>query len=264
MTPRIDLNCDLGESFGRWHLGADAEIMPWISSANVACGFHAGDPLTIERSVRLAVEAGVAIGAHVALPDLVGFGRREMRIDAAEARSLTLYQLGALAAFARAAGSRIHHLKPHGALYHMAGREPALAAAIAGAARDFDPSLLLVGPPGSELLRAARAVGLDVAREGFVDRGYAADGSLLPRGAPGAMVDEAEIAIAQGLALARGEPIATPEGSPLTLEVDTLCVHGDHPGAAGFTRRLRQALEAAGLRVAPPPTRMSSSAVNPP
>ncbi len=249
--PRIDLNCDLGESYGRWRLGADAEIMPWISSANVACGFHAGDPATIERTVGLAVAAGVAVGAHVSLPDLVGFGRREMRIDAAEARSLTLYQLGALAAFVRAAGARLSYLKPHGALYHMAARDTDLAQAIAGALHDFDPALILIGPPASQLLRAGGAIGLRVAREGFVDRRYRADGSLLPRGEAGALIDEIEIALAQGLALARGEPIAAADGSPLRLAVDTLCIHGDHPGAVGFARRLHAAFAAAGVAVLP-------------
>ncbi|HEY0178669.1 MAG TPA: 5-oxoprolinase subunit PxpA, partial [Dokdonella sp.] len=169
---RIDLNCDLGESFGAWTMGDDAAVMPYVSSANVACGMHAGDPDTMRRTVALAVRAGVALGAHVALPDLQGFGRREMRIGADEAYALTLYQIGALAAFARAAGARLRHVKPHGALYNMAARDAALADAIACAARDFDADLVLVGLAGSALPEAGRRAGLAVAHEAFADRRY--------------------------------------------------------------------------------------------
>src|SRR5687768_14482382 len=180
----IDLNCDLGESFGAWHMGADEAMMPYVSSANVACGFHAGDPRTMLRTVELARDAGVAIGAHVALPDLQGFGRREMRISPAEAHAMTLYQLGALAGFTRAARTFLRHVKPHGALYNMAARDAALADAIAAAVATFDPALTLVGLAASELVAAGTRAGLQTASGVFADRAYRRDRSLVPRTAP--------------------------------------------------------------------------------
>lgn len=253
MRPRgIDLNCDLGESFGAWRMGADEDVMPCISSANIACGFHAGDPGTMRRTVELARDAGVAIGAHVSLPDLQGFGRREMRIGADEAHAMTLYQVGALAGFARAARTFLRHVKPHGALYNMAARDAALADAIAVAVRDFDPLLVLVGLAGSELPRAGERHGLVVAHEAFTDRRYRADGSLVPRGEPGAVIDDLEASLAQALALAQGEPIEAIDGTPLRLHADTLCVHGDHADAPQRARRLHEALAGAGLPIRAP------------
>lgn len=249
---RIDLNCDLGESFGAWRMGADEAVMPHVSSANVACGFHAGDPDTMRRTVELARDAGVAIGAHVALPDLQGFGRREMRIMPAEAHAMTLYQVGALAAFARAAGTFLRHVKPHGALYNMAARDARLADAIAAAIRDFDPLLVLVGLAGSELPRAGERHGLAVAHEAFADRRYRADGSLVPRHEAGAVIDDVEASLAQALAIARGGEIAAQDGAALRLRADTLCVHGDHADAPLRARLLHGALSAAGVRIAPP------------
>ncbi|MBN8728816.1 MAG: LamB/YcsF family protein [Xanthomonadales bacterium] len=251
MNTSIDLNCDLGESFGAWRMGADAAVMPWITSANIACGFHAGDPGTMRRTVALAARAGVAIGAHVSLPDLVGFGRREMQISADEAHALTLYQVGALAGFARAAGSRLGHMKPHGALYTMAARDAALAGAIAAAVRDFDPALVLVGLAGSELPRAGRAAGLRVAHEAFADRAYAADGHLVSRQEPGAVIEDVETAVAQAVAIATRGEVAVRGGGMRALCADTLCVHGDRPDAAEFARRLREALQEAGVGVRP-------------
>ncbi|MCK9538575.1 LamB/YcsF family protein [Dokdonella sp.] len=249
MTARIDLNCDLGESFGAWTMGADAAVLPWISSANIACGFHAGDPSIMQRTVALAVAAGVAIGAHVALPDLSGFGRREMAISANDTYALTLYQAGALAGFARAAGTRLVHVKPHGALYNMAARDRALAEAIANAVRAFDPTLVLVGLAGSELPRAGERAGLTVAHEAFADRRYLADGSLVPRREGGAVIEDADVAIAQALAIAGRGRVVARDGSTLALRADTLCVHGDRPDAASFTGHLRRALDAAGIEV---------------
>ena len=185
----IDLNCDLGESFGAWRMGDDAALLPLISSANIACGFHGGDPQIMARTVALAIEHDVAIGAHVSLPDLQGFGRREMRISTGEAHAMTLYQLGALHAFTRAAGTRLTHVKPHGALYNMAARDRALADAIADAVHQFDPTMRLVGLAGSALIDAGRTAGLSVAAEGFADRRYRADGSLQPRDESGAVID---------------------------------------------------------------------------
>lgn len=254
MTSTIDLNCDLGESFGAWRMGDDATVLAHVSSANIACGFHAGDPDTMRRTVALAAHAGVAIGAHVALPDLVGFGRREMRVSADEAHAMTLYQLGALAAFTRAAGVGLRHLKPHGALYNMAARDPILADAIAHAVREFDPALILVGLAGSELPRAGERARLGVAHEAFVDRGYENDGSLTPRGEAGAVIADVEVAIAQALSIARGEAITTRQGSALRVQADTLCIHGDRADAGAFAQRLRVALGNAGIAIAAPAT----------
>jgi UPF0271 protein len=251
-APAIDLNCDLGESYGAWRMGADEAVMPHVSSANIACGFHAGDPDTMRRTVELARDAGVAIGAHVALPDLQGFGRREMRITPAEAYAMTLYQVGALAAFTRAAGTFLRHVKPHGALYNMAARDTLLADAIAAAVRDFDPLLLLVGLAGSELPRAGERHGLAVVHEAFTDRRYRADGSLVPRSDADALIDDVEESLAQALAIARGDGIAAQDGSRLRLHAGTLCVHGDHPDAAQRAGRLHDALARAGVRIAPP------------
>ena len=250
MTRQIDLNCDLGESFGAWTMGADAAVMPYISSANIACGFHAGDPDTMRRTVDLAIRAKVAIGAHVSLPDLVGFGRREMRVTANEAHAITLYQVGALAAFVRAAGSRLAHVKPHGALYNMAARDASLADAIAGAVYAFDPSLRLVGLAHSELPRAGTRAGLAVAHEAFADRRYQDDGSLTPRDEAGAVIDEIDAAAAQARVIARGEPVATRSGGAIMVQADTICVHGDRPDAGEFARRLHGALLDADIAVA--------------
>src|SRR5690606_4700268 len=191
----IDLNCDMGESFGAWQMGADAEVFAHITSANIACGFHAGDPLTMQATVNAAIEHGVAIGAHPSLPDLQGFGRREMRISAAEAYALVMYQMGALSAFAQTRGARVTHIKPHGALYNMAARDVVLAGAIASAVHAVDPRLILVGLANSELPRAGERFGLRVAHEGFADRRYCADGSLSPRSAPGSVINDVELAI---------------------------------------------------------------------
>jgi UPF0271 protein len=244
MTKTIDLNCDMGESFGAWTMGEDDAVLAHVSSANIACGFHAGDPATMRRTVAAAVARDVAVGAHPSLPDLAGFGRREMRVTPDETYAMTLYQIGALAAIARAAGSALRHVKPHGALYNMAAKDRALADAIAHAVRDFDAALILVGLANSELTRAGEAAGLAVAHEAFADRRYETDGSLMARGKAGAVIDDVDAAVAQAVAIAtRGEI------GPLHLRADTICVHGDRRDAAAFARRLREALEAAGVAV---------------
>ena len=249
---RVDINCDMGESFGAWRMGDDAAVLAHVTSANIACGYHAGDPATMQRTVALARDAGVAIGAHVSLPDLQGFGRREMRISPAEAHAMTLYQVGALHAFAQAAGTRLSHVKPHGALYNMAARDPALADAIAAAVRAFDPRLLLVGLAGSELPRAGVRAGLRVAHEAFPDRRYAAGGTLVPRQEPDAVIDEPAAAVAQALRMALQGEVATRDGEVQALRADTLCVHGDHAGAAALARALHDALAGAGVTVGRP------------
>ena len=252
MTRILDLNCDLGESFGAWRLGDDAGVLPHVSSVNIACGFHAGDPQTMQATVALARAHGVALGAQPGWPDLVGFGRRALAATPAETHALVLYQIGALAAFAHAAGARLAHVKPHGALYNQAARDRALADAVAQAVRDFDPALILFGLAGSALVEAGRALGLTVAREAFADRRYQADGSLTPRSQSGALIDDIGAAVAQALRIAtRGEAIAI-DGTPIAITADTLCVHGDRPDAAEFARRLRQALDAANVHVTAP------------
>ena len=248
----IDLNCDLGESFGAWRMGDDAGVMPWISSANIACGFHAGDFSTMQQCVIRAGEHGVAIGAHVSLPDLQGFGRREMRITPIEAHALTLYQIGALNAFTRAQRLRLHHVKPHGALYNMAAKDAELAEAIANAVRDFDPSLVLVGLAGSALTHAGAQLGLVVAHEAFADRAYAADGNLVPRSEPGAVIDDIDMAIAQAVQIGTTGKVQARDGTELHVRADTICVHGDRADAAAFARRLNEALRAAGVHVGAP------------
>lgn len=248
----IDLNCDLGESFGAWTMGDDAALLPLISSANIACGFHGGDPQIMARTVALAIRHGVAIGAHVSLPDLQGFGRREMRVSANEVHALTLYQIGALHAFTQAAGTRLSHVKPHGALYNMAARDRTLADAIASAVNQFEPRLRLVGLAGSALIAAGQAAGSPVAAEGFADRRYLADGSLQPRGEAGAVIEDAAVATTQAVGMAREGVVRTADDQQIALHVDTLCLHGDGAHAVALARQLRAALEAAGLRIAAP------------
>ena len=247
---RIDLNADLGESFGAWRMGDDAGVMPWITSANVACGFHAGDPSIMQRTVAMCVQHGVAIGAHTSLPDLQGFGRREMKVAPDEVYAQTLYQLGALHAIARAAGTQLHHVKPHGALYNMAARERALADAIANAVRDFDHRLILVGLAGGALVDAGLAAGLPVQPEGFCDRRYRADGSLAPRSEAGAVIEDIDAVVAQALSIATRSEAVAGDGRKVRVEADTLCIHGDRADAAAFAKRLRRALESAGLGIA--------------
>jgi UPF0271 protein len=247
--PTIDLNSDLGESFGRWTLGHDAELMASITSCNIACGYHAGDPEIMRRTVRLAREHGVAIGAHPGLPDLVGFGRRAMSVTAAEVENLVLYQVGALAAIARAEGTRLQHVKPHGALYNMAIKDRGLADGIARAVASFDPSLLLFGLPGTELLRAGDAAGLPLAAEGFADRNYEADGSLTPRTEPDAVIHDAAAVVTRAVQMAREGVVISRDGEEVPMRVATICTHGDTPGSHTLARRIRDGLERAGIKV---------------
>jgi UPF0271 protein len=247
---KLDLNCDLGESLGAWRMGDDERILAHVTSANIACGFHAGDPATMRRTVRSALAHGVALGAHPSLPDLHGFGRREMKIAPDEAYELVLYQVGALAGFCRALGAGLHHVKPHGALYNMAARDPALAEAIAHAVRDFDPGLILYGLAGGALIEAGRSLGLPTAAEVFADRTYRADGSLTPRSQPDAMLSDLQAALAQVERMVlHGEVLAT-DGSVVAVQADTLCIHGDEPGAADFARAIRAALIRHGVEIA--------------
>ena len=245
----LDLNCDMGEGFGAWTMGDDAALLDHVTSANIACGFHAGDPGTIHRTVKLALEKGVAVGAHPSLPDLQGFGRRRMNVSAQEAYDLVVYQVGALSGFATACGGKLSHVKAHGALYNMAAKDANLAQAIARAVRDFDARLVLFGLAGSELIRAGEQAGLRIANEVFADRTYQADGSLTPRSQPDAMVRHADAAIAQVRRMVAEGKVRSQQGSDTVVQADTLCIHGDEPDAVEFAKRIRQALDADGVRI---------------
>lgn len=246
---RIDLNSDLGESFGPWPMGQDAALMDSISSANVACGFHAGDPGTMRATLRLAKEKGVAVGAHPGFPDLVGFGRREMKATPQEVEDFVLYQVSALAGMAAAAGMRLQHVKAHGALYNMACRDRALADAIAKAVAAIDRSLILFGLPNSELLRAGEAAGLTVAAEVFADRAYDPDGSLTSRTKPGSVIHDTPAVVDRAIKMVRDQKVVAVDGSTIALRADTICLHGDTPGAADHARAVRLGLEKAGIEV---------------
>jgi UPF0271 protein len=247
----IDLNADLGEGFGPWPAAADAEILPLVTSANVACGFHAGDPVRMRETVTLALQHGVTIGAHPGYPDLLGFGRRELGASPAEVAAYIVYQVGALDAVARAAGARVRYVKPHGALYNRAVRDPEVARAIADAVRSVDRELALLGLAGSALVRAAEAAGLRAVREAFIDRGYRADGTLVPRGEPGALIERPEQAADRAVAMVRERAIAAVDGSRVPIEADSLCVHGDGREAVPVLRAVRARLAAEGIGVAP-------------
>jgi 5-oxoprolinase (ATP-hydrolysing) subunit A len=246
---RIDLNADVGESFGVYRLGQDEALLPLVTSASVACGFHAGDPGVMRATVRLARAHGVAVGAHPGFPDLAGFGRRALAATPGEVEDLVLYQIGALAGIAAAEGMRLQHVKPHGALFNMAVRDMALADAVARATRGIDPALILFGLPGSALIDAGRRAGLRTAAEGFADRAYRADGTLVPRDEPGAVLHEADSVADRAVAMVRHRTVTAVDGTPVPLELDTICVHGDTPAAAGLARRLREALTRAGIEV---------------
>ena len=248
--PSIDLNCDLGESFGAYTIGMDAQVIPYVTSANVACGFHAGDAVVMERTVALCKASGAAVGAHPGLPDLQGFGRRVMKISPAEAGAFVTYQVGALKAFCDAAGVPLHHVKPHGALYNMAGRDRELADAIARAVQSAAPGAVLLALSGSEMVRAAQAIGLPVASEVFADRGYRPDGSLVPRGTPGAMIEDEDEAITRVIRMVKEGKVRACDGTDIAIRADSVCVHGDGPKALAFVQKISAALLAAGTAVA--------------
>lgn len=246
---QIDLNSDLGESYGAYTIGNDSEVLRYVSSANIACGMHAGDPFVMHRTVRLALERGAAPGAHPGLMDLPGFGRRAIPTKPEEAYDLTVYQVGALTAFVRAEGGRLQHVKPHGALYNMAAKDMALAEAIAAAVHDVDPGLVLYGLAGSCLVRAAEAAGLTAASEVFADRTYQDDGSLTPRSQPGAVLTDDEAAIRQVLRMVEHGTVVSVTGKEIPVRADTVCIHGDSPKALEFARRIRERLLAEGVRI---------------
>ncbi len=252
MSNGMDLNADLGESFGRWTLGDDERLVAHLTSANLACGFHAGDFRVMERTVRLCQAAGVAVGAQPGYPDLQGFGRRPMPFAADEVESLVRYQIGALEAFCRAAGVEMQHVKPHGALYNQAAVDPALASAIARATARFSRDLLLFGLASSEPMAAAAAdAGLRFVPEAFADRRYLADGTLQPRSQPGSVLTDPSAATAQAASITRGTVTAA-DGTSVSLRAESICCHGDTPGAVEIAAAVRRGLEEAGIAIGPP------------
>lgn len=247
---RIDLNCDMGESFGAWQMGKDLEILDYVTSANIACGFHAGDPETIHKTVAAALAKDVAVGAHPGLPDLQGFGRRTMAISPGQAYDIVVYQVGALAGFAKALGGKLSHVKAHGALYNMAAKDFELSRAIARAVCDVDRELILFGLAGSETIRAAHSVGLRAAAEVFADRTYQDDGSLTPRSRPDALIEDVDTAVRQAKRLVIEGQVRSTCGKDVHVRADTLCIHGDQPGALMFVKRIRAELEREGIAIA--------------
>ena len=246
---RVDINSDVGESFGAYSIGHDTGLMKSITSANIAAGFHAGDPSVLRATIRTAKAHGVAVGAHPGFPDMVGFGRRELNVTAREAEDLVLYQVAAVAGVASAEGMRIQHVKPHGALFNMAVRNAELAAAIARAVAAFDPMLLLFGLPGSEILKAGRSEGLRVAAEVFADRAYEPDGSLASRRKPGSVIHDPETVVARAVRMVKDGTVVAIDGSVVPLQADTICVHGDTPGSDDLAASIRAGLERAGVTV---------------
>ena len=240
---KVDLNCDLGESFGVYRLGRDEEILAHVTSVNIACGFHAGDPSVMRKTVREALKAGAAIGAHPGLPDMAGFGRRNMDVSPTEACDMVTYQIGALDAFIRQEGGTLHHVKPHGALYNMASAQRPLADAIVKAVQQFDRNLILYGLAGSELIRAGKAAGLQTAEEVFADRTYQDDGTLTPRRMPGAVISDPGQAVDQVLRMVREGKVMTLSGGGLPIQADTVCIHGDGDFAVSFASELRTRLQ---------------------
>lgn len=251
MTGEIDLNSDLGEGFGVWRLGDDAALLAIVTSANAACGFHAGDPGIMRAVAAGAVEHGVAVGAQVSYRDLAGFGRRRMDVAPRELTDDVLYQLGALDAFCRVAGTRVRYVKPHGALYNTCVVDEQQANAVVRAVVEYDDTLPVLALPGSALLRSAESAGLRAVPEGFADRGYTAEGHLVPRTSSGALVTDAAAVVERAVRMARDGEVVTVDGTTLPMPVSSLCVHGDTPGAVDLARQVRDALTGAGLDVRP-------------
>ncbi len=248
---KVDLNSDLGESFGRYKLGLDEEVMKYITSANIATGWHAGDPIVMRKTVRLAKENGVAVGAHPGYPDLMGFGRRYMKLSPEEARNYVLYQIGALYAFVKAEGLELQHVKPHGALYNALVKEEELARAVIEGIADFDRKLIFVTLSGSRAAEIAEEMGVKVAHEVFADRAYNPDGTLVSRSKPGAVIGDAEEIVERVVSMVKDGGVKAINGEWVELKVDTICVHGDNPKAVEIASMVRKALEAEGVKVVP-------------
>ncbi|MCP5268876.1 MAG: 5-oxoprolinase subunit PxpA [Zoogloeaceae bacterium] len=253
---QLNLNADLGESFGAWQMGGDTELLGIVDSANIACGFHAGDPLVMRQTVRLAIDAGVSLGAHPSFPDLQGFGRRRMQVPAAELEAMLIYQIGALSGMAQAEGGRLTHVKPHGALNNMACEDDALAATVARAVRSIDPGLILLAPVCSALYRAGLAAGLPVAGEVFADRTYTDAGNLMPRGQAGAVLHEAADCVAHVLRMVEAGGLVCASGKLIATPFHSICVHGDGPQAVASAAAIRSALQGQGCTLKPLPELM--------
>lgn len=247
----VDLNCDLGESFGNYKLGLDEEVISYISSANVACGFHASDPLVMDHTVKLAKKSSVCVGAHPGFPDLVGFGRRNMNVSFNEVKAMVQYQIGALDSFCKAQGIKMYHVKPHGALYNMAGKDLKLALAICEGIYEVNPELILLALSGSGMVSAAKSIGLKVAREAFADRAYEEDGSLVARTKEGAMITDEEEAIKRVIKMIKENKVEAITGVDIPIKVDSICVHGDGIKALEFVKKIKSTLEEENIKIAP-------------
>lgn len=248
---KVDLNSDIGESFGNYKLGLDEEVAKYISSANIACGWHAGDPMVMAKTVDIAVGENVAIGAHPGFPDLMGFGRRNMLVTKEEAKNYVKYQIGALWAFAKSNGAELQHVKAHGGLYNMAAKDPELAMAIAEAIYEVDKNLILMGLANSEMIKAGNAIGLKTANEVFADRAYNTDGTLVSRKLEGAMITDESLAISRVIRMVKEGKVEAINGEDIDIKADSICVHGDNPKAVEFVRTIRKALEEEGVQIMP-------------
>ncbi|MFC7062024.1 LamB/YcsF family protein [Halobacillus seohaensis] len=249
MSYSVDINCDMGESFGAYVIGRDEEILDYVTSANIACGFHAGDPATMRTTVKLAIEKGVGIGVHPGLQDLVGFGRRNMNISPKEAYELVVYQIGSLSAFVKAEGGQLQHVKPHGALFNMAAKDAALSEAIAEAVYNVDPELILFGLSGSELVKAGEKIGLKTANEVFSDRTYQNDGSLTSRLESNALITDSNEAIQQVVRMVKENQVNTVQGQDISIQANTICIHGDGIHALDFAKNISSTLAESGIQV---------------
>lgn len=245
----VDLNSDLGESFGNYEIGLDQEVIKYVSSVNIACGWHAGDPLVMDKTIETAKAQGVSIGAHPGYPDLMGFGRRFIAVTAEEVKAYVKYQLGALMAFAKARGDKIQHVKPHGAMYNMAAKDEKLARAIAEAIYEVDKDIILMGLANSEIIKAGKEVGIKVANEVFADRAYNSDGTLVSRKLDGAVIHDSQLAIARVIRMIKEGKVETIDGVDIDIKADSICVHGDNPEAVEFVKLIRQRLEDEGVKV---------------
>lgn len=246
---RVDLNCDLGESFGSYTIGNDDQVIPLITSANVACGYHASDPVVMDQTLSMVKEAGIRIGAHPGFPDLMGFGRRNLSVSPTEAKAYVLYQLGALDAFCRVHGMKMQHVKPHGALYNMAAKDYELSRAICEGIQEFDPQLIVLALSGGELVRAAKDMGLRTALEVFADRAYEEDGSLVNRRKEGAMITDEDLAVARVVRMVKEKKVTAVTGKDIPIQADSVCVHGDGAKALAFVEKIRRALTEEGVEI---------------
>lgn len=246
---RIDLNCDMGESFGAWKMGHDAELMDFVSSVNIACGFHAGDATTIRKTVETAVKKGVAIGAHPSFPDLQGFGRREMKLSSQEIFDIVLYQVSAIKGVCEAFGAKLHHVKPHGALYNLAAKDAEMSRSIAEAVKTINENLIFYGLSGSFLISEAEKLGLKTASEVFADRTYQTDGNLTPRNQPNALIKNTEIAVEQVLQMIQHQTVTTTNGEIIPIKAETICIHGDRENTLEVARIINQNLTENGIEI---------------